>query len=93
MMGLHLLIFDRKKEGWISRIKQFTVSCAVALVFILPWVIYARPLSHNAPDWQGASYSLRLAMFFWKVNTWIFPFLGLVAVLGACALLNRVGVL
>jgi hypothetical protein len=92
MMGIHLLLFGRKKEWGIRQIKQFAVSCAVTLVFILPWVIYAKPLSHNAPDWLGASYPLRLAMFFWKVNTWIFPFLGLAAVLGACVLLSKLRV-
>jgi hypothetical protein len=31
-------------------------------------------------------------MFFWKVNTWIFPFIGLLTVLGLCALLSKLGV-
>lgn len=93
LMGLHLLIFDRKKDDGVRRIRQFSLSCAVALVLILPWIIYAKPLSHDVPDWLGSSYSLRLATFFWKINTWIFPFLGLVGVLGVCVLLSKFGIL
>ncbi len=92
-MAAYLLVFDSRKEFGRRRVKQFIVSLAISVALILPWLIYARPLSHNITDWSGASYAVRLAMFFWKINTWIFPFIGLLTVLGGCALLRRLGVL
>jgi hypothetical protein len=60
---------------------------------ILPWIIFARPYSHNIPDWSGAGYADRLAMFAWKVNTWVFPFFGLLLVLGLVKGLASLGLL
>lgn len=87
-VGAHFLIFDRAPE----RFRQLAVSCVVTVALVVPWVVYANPLGHNIYDWSGSGYWLRLLIFIWKINAWVFPFVSLSALLGLLLLLARLGV-
>lgn len=89
----HFIIFDRKREHARRKLLQLIASTVVTAALIAPWVAYAHPFRHNIYDWSGSGYALRLLIFFWKVNSWVFPFVSLTALLGLLALLARAGVL
>lgn len=90
--GAHFLIFDRRRGPARARFRQLAVSCAATVALVTPWVVYANPLGHNIYDWSRSGYWLRLLIFFWKINTWVFPFVSLLALLGVLSLLARLGV-
>lgn len=88
---VYFLVFDARKSP--RRLAQFTLSSAVTIALVLPWLLYAKPFQHSIRDWSGSGYLLRLEVFTWKINTWVFPFFALVAILGAVILLVRLKVI
>lgn len=89
-MWLHFLVFEAKHEDAKKRIRALAISTAASSVLALPWVFYAKPYEHNIPDWSGATYVMRLSMFAWKLNTWVFPWFGLALIAGLAWFVNRI---
>lgn len=89
--GGYYLLFDRRRAPARSRLAQLALSAGATAALVAPWLIYAQPFRHNIYDWSGSGYGLRLLIFTWKVNTWVFPFVSLAALLGLLALLARAG--
>jgi hypothetical protein len=92
-IGVYFLSFDRRRHPGKDLLKPFAVSCSIMVALILPWVVYAQPYGHNIPDWSGASHTDRIAMFAWKVNTWVFPFFGLLLIVGLVKALSAVRII
>jgi len=72
------LVFERRNISRLNN-REFLFSIGLSLLMTVPWILYSNPLHHSIADWSGSTYSQRLLIFFWKVDTWVFPFVTLSA--------------
>jgi hypothetical protein len=78
-----------RRRGKRSTNRDFLVSIGVTVLTVIPWMVYANPLHHRIRDWYGSTYFQRLLVFFWKIDTWVFPFVTVSALLLMLMLLAR----